>query len=419
MNHYIMKRISTIISMVTVALLLVILSMTSCNDAKYDTIDSRIYIQETGIKSYSSTKVTISDENVTVMVTPRTGQNVVQDTEVKFKIDAEALKDFNQRNGTSYEVLPEDNYIFDNPVATVKNGTSAGTSVAVTIMPLSEELLTSGKQYALPLAIESASGIEVMKGADVMIYIVDPLIITSVPVINYKHHLLMHMRQSYALSEWAVEFRLSIDELGTEKGQKNNQALFAANAPAGMDGEIYTRFGDAMVEGNLLQIKNQGSQFNSTMKFAINTWYHIAFVNNGVTITMYINGVKDSEMTSSGKITNVGGDFSFGAGNMLLANVKVNEIRFWTKAITPVQIANNMFNIDPQSEGLEGYWKLNEGKGRECKDYTGHGNTAGFYKKVQTGWAGEEVWVEQETTPTWIHNVKGENGPDNKVEGNN
>lgn len=352
-----MKRISTITSMGTVALLLVILSITSCNDAKYDTIDSRIYIQETGIKSYSSSKVTISDENVTVMVTPRTGQNVTQDTEVKFKVAVAALNDFNQRNGTSYEVLPEDSYLFDNPITVIKSGASGGSSVTVTIKPLSEELSTSGKQYALPIAIESAPGVEVMKGADVMIYIIDPLIITSAPVINYKHHLLMHMRQNYALSEWAVEFRLSIDELGTEKGQKNNQALFAANAPAGMDGEIYTRFGDAMVEGNLLQIKNQGSQFNSTMKFDINTWYHVAFVNDGATIAMYINGVKDSEMTSPGKVTNVGGDFSFGAGNMLLANVKVSEVRFWTKAITPVQIANNMFNVDPQSEGLEGYWK--------------------------------------------------------------
>lgn len=44
----------------------------------------------------------------------------------------------------------------------------------------------------------------------------------------------------------------------------NNQSSFAASSKNGADdGEIYTRFGDAPIEGNRLQIKTQGSQMNS------------------------------------------------------------------------------------------------------------------------------------------------------------
>lgn len=33
-----------------------------------------------------------------------------------------------------------------------------------------------------------------------------------------------------------------------------------------------------------------------------------------------------------------------------------------------------MYSIDPNTDGLEAYWKLNEGHGNEFQDATGHGN---------------------------------------------
>ena len=68
---------------------------------------------------------------------------------------------------------------------------------------------------------------------------------------------------------------------GTEIGELNNQMLFGGWAPSGKEGEIYTRFGDAAIEGNRLQIKTQGSQLNSKQLFKTNTWYHLAFVCEG------------------------------------------------------------------------------------------------------------------------------------------
>ena len=394
-----MKKILTIRESV-VSALIIMLCLISCNDAQYDAIDSRIYIQETGARAFTSTKVAVRETAVTISVTPRSGKAVGQDTKVKVVINPAALDDFNKRNGTNYAVLTEGSYLLEDGNTVIKAGEVSANSVNIVVKPLSEELGKTGKTYALPVGVTSPNGEETLKGADVMVYVIDPLIITSVPIINSSNNLHMTMRQDYALATWSVEFRLSIDRLGKKTNDLNNQAMFGAFAPDGMDGEIYTRFGDASVVGNSLQIKNQGSQFNSNMLFDVNTWYHIAFVNDGEKLTMYINGVKDSEMTTPGKITNLGKDkFNFGNTDYLVANVKVSEIRFWTKAISATQIQNNMFNIDPQTDGLEAYWRLNEGAGNEFEDYTGHGNIC-----KSTG------------TTKWIHGVKADNKPDKDVE---
>lgn len=394
-----MKNILTIRKSVVLALT-VMLALASCNDAQYDAIDSRIYIQETGARAFSSTKIAVRETAVTISVTPRSGKAVLQDTKVKVMVNTATLDEFNERNGTNYTTLPEGAYTLEDGNAVIKAGEVSANSVNIVVNPLSEELGKTGKTYALPVIVTSTTGEETLKGADAMVYVIDPLIITSVPVINNRNNLHMTMRQDYALATWSVEFRLSIDKLGKRTNDLNNQAMFGAFAPDGMDGEIYTRFGDASVVGNSLQVKNQGSQFNSNMLFDINTWYHIAFVNDGEKLTMYINGVKDSEMTTPGKITNLGKDkFQFGNTDYLKANVKVSEIRFWTKAISATQIQNNMFNIDPQTDGLEAYWRLNEGEGNEFEDYTGHGNIC-----KSTG------------TTQWIHGVKADNKPDKDVE---
>ena len=59
-----------------------------------------------------------------------------------------------------------------------------------------------------------------------------------------------------------------------------NQAIFSAGPGNGIaeDGEIYIRFGDGPIPGNILQIKTQGTQVNAATKFKNNQWYHLAFV---------------------------------------------------------------------------------------------------------------------------------------------
>ena len=71
----------------------------------------------------------------------------------------------------------------------------------------------------------------------------------------------------------------------------NNQAIASLNPS-----EIYVRFGDAGKDYNMLQIKTQGTQYESVTRFEPNKWYHIAIVGNSSSMKLYVNGVLDGTL---------------------------------------------------------------------------------------------------------------------------
>lgn len=206
------------------------------------------------------------------------------------------------------------------------------------------------------------------------------------PTLNRNNYAKMELRQQNDLTAWTVELNINMSVLKTEVGQGNNQAIFAASGSEGRDGEIYIRFGDAPIEGNRLQIKTQGSQMNSNMLFNQQTWYHLAFVCTGTKLYLYVNGVLDNSMDLGGKVVCVDNMSLASSGSYFLANAMYSEVRLWRVARSQAEIANNMYVIDPHTEGLEAYWKMNEGQGDEFTDYTGNGN------KCKTT-SGEPVWT--------------------------
>lgn len=154
-------------------------------------------------------------------------------------------------------------------------------TVKVSIDPLTKEMLDSGDKFALPVAITAVSGgQQTLEGADVMIYIMDQVIITSAPVLTGTKPITMEMRQDYTVTQWSLEMRINMSELGDGvtpgvgypgPPSYQNQAIFSAGPGNGIaeDGEIYIRFGDGPIPGNILQIKTQGTQVNAATKFKI------------------------------------------------------------------------------------------------------------------------------------------------------
>ena len=71
---------------------------------------------------------------------------------------------------------------------------------------------------------------------------------------------------------------------------------------------------------------------------------------------------------------------SYGRGRTL--NGYVAECRVWTRALSQAEIANNMNYVDPTSDGLLAYWRMNawepkeSGSGNIVRDLTGHGYDA-------------------------------------------
>lgn len=362
--------------------------LASCENAEYSPLSNQAYIAQTNTNGNSSQNITIGTSAVTSSVNVRLSDLASQDYTFEVVSDTTALAEYNQRNETSYKPLPATLYSLSSNEVKIEKGKSVSSDVTLTINPLTQALKDSGQKYAVALRLKSKDGkYDVLNSGSSMVYILDQVVYQAVPIVNATHNIHFSMRQTYDLSQWTVEMNVNISKLGKGLGELNNQTLFGAWGNDG--GEIYTRFGDAPIEGNRLQIKTQGTQMNSKQLFNANQWYHLAFVCTGTKLYLYVNGALDNSMDLPGKSTNLSNRFNFGNTDYLKADVKVSELRFWTVARSQAQIANNMYACDAKSTGLEAYWKLNEGQGDTFNDATGHGNT------------GKCVAV-----PTWEQNVR-------------
>ena len=57
-------------------------------------------------------------------------------------------------------------------------------------------------------------------------------------------------------------------------------------------------------------------------------------------------------------------------------NGDITEVRVWSVARSEQEIWDNMYDVDPKTPGLIGYWKFDEGQGNVIRDWTGNGNDA-------------------------------------------
>lgn len=368
-------------------IMLATVGLSSCDDAKYDDISNKAFIAETSLSTYKSVKLPVDDFNGNVLTaTPRINQPIDRVATYTVELSESALNEFNKKNNMDYKMLPAEFIDFNSTEVEIASGDVLGATQSINIKPLSTDLMSDGNKYAIAVEMKSLDGtVEVLKGANLLVGILEFPIVTSVPTINSRNNVAFTMRQDYELMGWSVEFLINIDRLGTGVGQLNNQAIFAAFASDGKDGEIYSRFGDAPIKGNVFQVKNQGTQINSATEFEPNKWYHIAMVNDGSKLILYVNGKEDISIASPNKMTQLDRNkFQLGNTDYLKANFMMSELRFWTKAITADQVKNNMYSVDPNADGLEAYWKLNEGEGNEFQDATGHGNIG--KSKGTTNW---------------------------------
>lgn len=361
--------------------------LSSCDNAEYDELRNQAYILQTGTNANSAEKMTVGTEAVATSINVRLSDVAAETSSYRLVYDAEALNEYNKRNETTYEALPQSSFSLSDTEVTVEAGSSVSTPVTLTVNPLTQEMKDSGKKYAVAFRLESADGkTNVMKSGSVMVYIVDLVVIQPVVVLNNTHYINHTIADTYELNEWTVEFNINKAILGTAVGQYNNQALFGASPD-----EIYVRFGDAPIEGNRLQIKTQGTQMNSQMLFSANTWYHIAFVCTGAKLYLYVNGQLDNSMDMPGKTTKVNAYTLCSGSSYTKGDAQFSEYRFWSKARTQKELQNNMYVCDPTTEGLIFYYKMNEGSGFHFKDSSPHGY---------------DCTTVNEAMPSWIQDVR-------------
>lgn len=348
------------------------LLLTGCNDAEYDTMSNQAYILQTNTNANSSLKLTVGAEVATTTVNVRLSDVANVESRYRLVYDTAVVNEYNRLNETPYVSLPQESFSLSSEETTIEAGASVSTPITLTVPPYSEALKASGKKYAIGFRLENTSGnASVLPSGSKIVYILDQVVIQPVVVLDQSHYVSQNLVKNYPLTEWTVEMNINKHILYTEVGRGNNQAIFGA----GPD-EIYIRFGDAPIEGNRLQIKTQGTQMNSLALFNEHTWYHLAFVCTGTKLYLYVNGQLDNSMDLPGKTTNVNSINICSPSTYWLGNAMYSEVRFWQRARSQAEIANNMYACDPTTPGLITYYKMNEGEGYSFRDASGNGNNA-------------------------------------------
>ncbi len=351
----------------------------ACEDAEYDVIDNMVYISEAAPNNAANQQVgtlTVKGDTETSF-TVRMARAVSTDVKATVVIDPSIVEAYNEQNGSNYLVLPSEYISFDEEVV-IPAGSIAAAPTKVTVKSFDTP---NGEAYAIPFRVTSAEGAPLAAVTSRWMLLLDKPLIQPVPVFNYRHVPHSDVENNpwnLTTSDWTIETLLNMDSFSI-----NNQAIFNFNATS----EIYIRFGDAGKDYNMLQIKHNGSQVDSKYRFSANTWYHIAFVSAGGTVTLYVNGEPDVTVNAAPTITINGIQLASAGPTYFRANAKYAQVRLWSKGLTQAQLQANMHKaVAPSLEGLEAYWKMDEGEGATFADATGKGRT---------------LTCNDDTVPTW------------------
>lgn len=162
----------------------------------------------------------------------------------------------------------------------------------------------------------------------------------------------------------------------------------------GIEGKFLFRFGDDGVPANHLQIAGTSSATNIHINrdVPLEKWIHIAITYNAAekNLKAYYNGELVTDHSMDIGPINWGVPHSdeedgkprcFWIGrsynNERWLDADIAEVRIWNRVLSEEEIneKDHAYEVDPASDGLVAYWKLNDGI-NELKDHTINGNNA-------------------------------------------
>ena len=224
-----MKRIT--IKSYLLACVVLPMILAGCEDADYRVIDNAIYLNEAS--ENGSAKVTVDPENVTTTtLTVRMGQPVAGDVTAVLTIDPSILKEYNEANETSYEVLPEQYFSYDKEIK-IQAGDVSAVPSEFKVKPYSNE---NGELYAIPVSLTEIQGpVSTIGLSSKFIILLDKPLIQSVPFMNTTNAVKPSKEGLWGVTtnEWSLEAWVQMDGFDI-----NNQAIFNSGSK---DHEVYIR----------------------------------------------------------------------------------------------------------------------------------------------------------------------------------
>lgn len=342
-----------------------------------------IYMTDAQALPAKALRVESAPDSVAIAVSA--SEKVKRNTTIELEMRPDLLEAYNATYGKAYAVLPENSYEFANRKVVIEEGFVASDKVWFKVTSLDD--FVEGTTYCMPVSIRTTDGNMPVLEPSRTVYLVvqTPVFSKGVYIGSGNKYQVPGFRELTELQEMSkvtLECRIYVDAFSTNSNK--------ISSIIGVEGNLGLRFGDVKIEKDQMQVcVGQEFQPAASEHFRTKEWYHVATVWDGKTLDLFINGSYAGGMATDGRTVNISGNtdsFGFGIGAFgqwdggRPLNGYIAEARVWNTARTAAQLKNNMNYIDPATEGLVAYWRMNasesNGSGNIIKDETGHGYDA-------------------------------------------
>lgn len=341
----------------------------------------------TGTESNEFVKFAI-DEQESYAVSVTSTVCVQQDVKVNIDVDDEALTKYNAKYSTQYVVVPQNAYKLESKEVIISAGQSVSSSALVSIV--NREELQEGVAYVIPISIKSVdSNMDVIETNRTIFLKLSKTILFAAPFVGttattrnflWDEDDIVTGIQQYT---WEVKF----------KAETFDRRVKSEPIKLGGVCNSMLRFGEAGNPGNILEVYvYAGTEHKLIAKteFMVNTWYMLSIVNDGKTLTLYVNGIKDNSMAVAPSEYQFGGveigQSLKGYESAQLFHGWLGGMRCWSRALSAREIRTNLCGVNPNAEGLEAYYKMNEGEGNVFYDSTPHQRHLQYPENINVGW---------------------------------
>ena len=405
----------------------------SCKDDEYDNkspFDNVVYLDvaensDTQITTFKKTLTELKKEFSVVLSYPAS-----QDVRVNVEVEPSLIDVYNARHNTSWRLLDSRYYTLSADKITIPAGKTISDQLNLELKDLDGstggEELPIDETYLVPITISHVEGgVSTLRSSATAYYLVKrSSAITSAaslrdnwinfPTLDKASEGSMLFNNLTAVTYEAI---IRVDDFS-----KHSEI----STIMGVENYLLLRIGDASFPRQQLQFDGSGdsAQTPGFGKFPkkdeakllnAGEWYHIAATYSYATreVCLYVNGKLQSKGSDLGNAAstpfNLAGrafydlylqdpetykdykdwgnfrQFFLGKSydDSRQLNGDITEVRVWNVARNEQEIWDNMYDVDPQTPGLIGYWKFDEGAGNVIKDWTGNGNDAVAEKDLE------------------------------------
>ncbi len=382
---------------------LIIFIMSACKD----TTEVGDGLLMTGTESNSLVKFAIDENSTDYAVSVTSTSLVGSDVTIDIEVDTTLVATYNSKMGTSYYPIPDGACKLSESEVVISSGKSISSASTVSITD--ETNFVPGRVYLIPVTIKSTSGnIEIIEANKTIFLKVSRTLKFYAPnVANSKmayQFLLPDPISSLPVYTWevkiyATKFR-SASASGTTRvcsfgGNESSVEGGAINDGGFKCDQNLLRFGEGTDDPNVLHITTKQGKMSANTPFDLNTWYAVALVNDGNTLTLYINGEKDNSISVSPYEYSLYGVQigmpSSGYQSSQLFYGRLSEMRLWNRTLSAREIKANVCGVDPSTTGLLSYWRMNEGEGTVFYDLSPSGRDISYKNGITIDWTYDDT----------------------------